>query len=215
MEFAVDDVVLAITSLTSQRPKDIIETNNYLTAFRLDHSVWPISLTILQNTNVPIAVCLFVLETLKMKLNFDFESIKTSAHFVSNLKSTLYELAKRFVSSKSTLKLSALCISSLVIQSQHYNFIEEIIHIFSDSYENVATSFKILQNIINIFMEKEIIPNSKETIIKKLEKEGYKVLAFLNIWATNINNNKILEGTKVISKRKFTLRVILYIIIVT
>jgi hypothetical protein len=104
--------------------------------------------------------------------------------------------------------MSILCISSLAIQCRHHNFIEEIIHAFSDTYENIATSFKVLKTIIDLFMNEDVILESKEIIIKKLEKEGYKVLEFLNIWASNINNNKILEGTELINKREFTLRVI-------
>ena len=140
-----------------------------------------------------------------MKLQYDFETLKPSNLLIDTLKKSLNEISKRSIIRKGIGSNSSLCIAYLAIQYQWPNFIEEIIKEYSDSLENVTISFKILKNLSEECMTDDIVIDewSKNILFKKLENDGEKILRFLNIWARNINENKICEGTELVSKWKF------------
>lgn len=53
---------------------------------------------------------------------------------------------------------------------------------------------------------------SKHTLLHHLESDDHKVLTLLNVWASNINCNKLLEGTETMGKWKFANKVVLDIL---
>ena len=115
-------------------------------------------------------------------------------------------MARKFQASKGVLSNICLCIAYLAIQGQWTSFLEEIMKTFADSLEAVATAFHILKDIVHEAMNEDIVidEKTKGDLFHVLEENGSKILEFLNLWAKNINEGKIGEGTSLLSKWKFT-----------
>ncbi len=150
--------------------------------------------------------------TLKVKLQYDFETLADLKDAFFQLKSVLYDMTRKFQASKGILSNICLCISYLAIQAQWPNFIEEIMKTFSDSLESVATAFRILKNIVQEAMNDDIVidEGTKRDLFRRLESESSKILTFLNMWAKNVNEGKIGEGTTLVPKWKFANSVLLF-----
>jgi len=147
----------------------------------------------------------FAIATLKVKLKYDFESIKNNTELLTQLKSELYSMTKKFKEKKKILGMLCVCIGYLVTQAQWPNFIEEIIKSFSESLETIVTAFKILKELVRTGKDDDVVisDNRRQRFYREMIEQNAKVLGFLDKWVENINKEKIPEDTAPELKLKF------------
>jgi len=150
-------------------------------------------------------VYFFTVVTLKVKLRYDFESLKDSEEVFNKLKAELYLAAKKFSEKKQLLSNVCVCIAYLTIQTQNPDFLQEIIEYFNDSLVSTGTVFKILKEIPEQIGNDDIVISDarREDFYLILTDCSSKVLSFLDKWAENVNTGKITTTIPSFNKWKF------------
>jgi hypothetical protein len=148
----------------------------------------------------------FAIAVLKVKLRYDFESIKDNTSLLSELKSALYSIAKMFRGNRKILRVLCVCIGYLVMQAQWTNFVEEIIESFNESLETMIIAFKILKSLVELVKDDDIVISEKrrECFYRELSSQNVKVLEFLEKRAEYVNKGNITEETSLELKFRFT-----------
>lgn len=88
---------------------------------------------------------MFVISTLKTKLQYDFETLIDRPELLNMLKTSLFAGAKKYTAIAGMARNICTCIAYEAIHGYWANFIEEIAHFFSDSLEGIAIALTILK----------------------------------------------------------------------
>ncbi len=88
---------------------------------------------------------MFLATTLKIKLQYDFDTLSDSQEMLQHLKTALYFAIKRSTKNSGLLANLCLCLALEAVQEQWPNMIERIVKEFSYSLEGVAAAFTVLK----------------------------------------------------------------------